>query len=84
MNEFINDELINIIYFFINYYNNNFIRNLWFLYIDYFNINSSVYILSLTIMVLFIISLYIFVQLYKKIRFNYLYFQILLCLEKYH
>ena len=40
MNAFINDELINIICLIINYYNNDFIRNLWFTYVDYYNINS--------------------------------------------
>jgi hypothetical protein len=52
MNGFINDELINIVCFIINYYNNDYIRNLWYVYIDYFNINNNVNILFITIIII--------------------------------
>jgi len=67
MNSFINDELINIVCFIINYYNNDYIRNLWYIYIDYFDINNNVNILFLTIITIstiMILLLYSFLKFY--------------------
>ncbi len=83
MNAFINDELINIICFIINYYNNDLIRNLWFMYIDYYNINSNVYILFITILTIFSLLFYSLIKIWYNSRFIYPYFQILLRLVKY-
>lgn len=83
MNAFINDELINIICLIINYYNNDFIRNLWFMYIDYYNINSNVYILFITVVVISSLLLYSVVKILYNLRFITPYFQILLLHAKY-
>ena len=83
MNAFINDELINIICLIINYYNNDFIRNLWFMYIDYYNINSNVYILFITVVVVSSLLLYSVVKILYNLRFITPYFQILLRHGKY-
>ena len=83
MNAFINDELINIICLIINYYNNDFIRNLWFMYIDYYNINSNVYILFITVVVISSLLLYSVVKILYNLRFITPYFQILLRRAKY-
>jgi len=67
MNTFINDELINIICFIINYYNDDYIRNLWYTYVDYYNINNNVNILLtsvITIFMIIILLIYIFVKFY--------------------
>jgi hypothetical protein len=81
MNTFINDELINIICFVINYYNNDYIRNLWYTYIDYFNINNNVNILFITIITIatiMIFLLYTFIKFYNNYTIICLYFQNLL------
>jgi len=83
MNAFINDELINIIYLIINYYNNDFIRNLWFIYIDYYNINSNVNILFITVVVISTLFLYSVVKILYNLRFIAQCFQILLRHAKY-
>jgi hypothetical protein len=83
MNAFINDELINIICLIINYYNNDFIRNLWFTYVDYYNINSNVYILFITVVVISSLLLYSVVKILYNLRFITPYFQILLRHAKY-
>ena len=83
MNSFINDELINIICLIINYYNNDFIRNLWFTYVDYYNINSNVYILFITVVVISSLLLYSVVKILYNLRFITPYFQILLRHAKY-
>jgi hypothetical protein len=85
MNSFINDELINIICFIINYYNDDYIRNLWYVYIDYFNINNNVNILFLTIITIstiMILLLYSFLKFYNNYTIISLYFQNLLHLAK--
>ena len=83
MNAFINDELINIICLIINYYNNDFIRNLWFTYVDYYNINSNVYILFITVVVISSLLLYSVVKILYNLRFITPYLQILLRHAKY-
>ena len=83
MNAFINDELINIICLIINYYNNDFIRNLWFTYVDYYNINSNVYILFITVVVISSLLLYSVIKILYNLRFITPYFQILLRHAKY-
>lgn len=86
MNSFINDELINIVCFIINYYNNDYIRNLWYIYIDYFDINNNVNILFLTIITIstiMILLLYSFVKFYNNYTIISLYFQNLLHLAKF-
>ena len=65
MNSFINDELINIIYFIINYYNSDYLRNVWFIFIDDYNINNNVYIIFFAVLILLSISLYFIVKLYN-------------------
>ncbi len=87
MNSFINDELINIIYFIINYYNSDYLRNEWFIFIDNYNINNNVYIIFFIVLILLTIlitiSLYFIVKLYT---FGYLfipYFRNLHCPAKY-
>ena len=86
MNSFINDELINIVCFIINYYNNDYIRNLWYIYIDYFDINNNVNILFLTIITIstiMILLLYSFLKIYNNYTIISLYFQNLLHLAKF-
>jgi len=86
MNSFINDELINIVCFIINYYNNDYIRNLWYIYIDYFDINNNVNILFLTIITIstiMILLLYSFLKFYNNYTIISLYFQNLLRLAKF-
>ena len=86
MNSFINDELINIVCFIINYYNNDYIRNLWYIYIDYFDINNNVNILFLTIITIstiMILLLYSFLKFYNNYTIISLYFQNLLHLAKF-
>jgi hypothetical protein len=86
MNSFINDELINIVCFIINYYNNDYIRNLWYIYIDYFDINNNVNILFLTIITIstiMILLLYSFLKIYNNYTIISLYFQNLLRLAKF-
>lgn len=86
MNSFINDELINIVCFIINYYNNDYIRNLWYIYIDYFDINNNVNILFLTIITIstiMILLLYSFLKFYNNYAIIFLYFQNLLHLAKF-
>lgn len=81
MNSFINDELINIVCFIINYYNNDYIRNLWYIYIDYFDINNNFNILFLTIITISTIMIVIFYSLlkfYNNYTIIFLYFQNLL------
>jgi hypothetical protein len=81
MNGFINDELINIVCFIINYYNNDYIRNLWYVYIDYFNINNNVNILFITIIIIstiMIVLMYSFLKFYNNYAIISLYFQNLL------
>jgi hypothetical protein len=81
MNSFINDELINIICFIINYYNNDYIRNLWYIYIDYFDINNNVNILFITIIIIstiMIVLMYSFLKFYNNYAIISLYFQNLL------
>jgi hypothetical protein len=81
MNGFINDELINIVCFIINYYNNDYIRNLWYVYIDYFNINNNVNILFITIIIIstiMITLMYSFLKFYNNYAIISLYFQNLL------
>ena len=81
MNGFINDELINIVCFIINYYNNDYIRNLWYVYIDYFNINNNVNILFITIIIIstiMIALMYSFLKFYNNYAIISLYFQNLL------
>jgi hypothetical protein len=81
MNGFINDELINIVCFIINYYNNDYIRNLWYVYIDYFNINNNVNILFITIIIIstiMIVLTYSFLKFYNNYAIISLYFQNLL------
>lgn len=90
MNPFINDELINIIYLIVNYYNNEFIRNLWFIYIDYYNINNNVYILPITLLIILSILsiLSILIYILFTILYNYViiyqYFQTLLRRARYY
>ena len=75
MNSFINDELINIVCFIINYYNNDYIRNLWYIYIDYFDINNNVNILFLTIITIstiMILLLYSFLKFYNNYTIIYI------------
>jgi hypothetical protein len=79
MNTFINDELINIICFIINYYNDDYIRNLWYTYVDYYNINNNVNILLtsvITIFMIIILLIYIFVKFYYNYNIISPYFQI--------
>lgn len=86
MNSFINDELINIVCFIINYYNNDYIRNLWYIYIDYFDINNNVNILFLTIITIstiMILLFYSFLKFYNNYTIISLYFQNLLHLAKF-
>ena len=86
MNSFINDELINIVCFIINYYNNDYIRNVWYIYIDYFDINNNVNILFLTIITIstiMILLLYSFLKFYNNYTIISLYFQNLLHLAKF-
>ena len=86
MNSFINDELINIVCFIINYYNNDYIRNLWYIYIDYIDINNNVNILFLTIITIstiMILLLYSFLKIYNNYTIISLYFQNLLHLAKF-
>jgi hypothetical protein len=81
MNSFINDELINIVCFIINYYNNDYIRNLWYVYIDYFNINNNVNILFITIIIIstiMIALMFSFLKFYNNYAIISLYFQNLL------
>ncbi len=83
MNSFINDELINIIYFLINYYNSDYLRNAWFIFIDDYNINNNVYIIFLAVLILLTISLYFIVKLYNIWWSIYPYFRNLHRPEKY-
>lgn len=84
MSTFINDELINIIYFIINYCNNDYIRNWWFICVDYYNINNNanafyiIYMLFFGILIVSLILLYLISKLYNILGFIYLYFQSLL------
>lgn len=67
MMSFIADELKNIIAIFLNYCNNNYLRNLWFKYIDYYNINSicdNNYILINHIMLVIIVFTFFIVKMY--------------------
>jgi len=86
MNSFINDELINIVCFIINYYNNDYIRNLWYIYIDYFDINNNINILFLTIIsisTIIIVIVYSLLKFYNNYTIISLYFQNLLCRVKF-
>lgn len=83
MNSFINDELINIIYFIINYYNSEYLRHAWFIFIDDYNINNNVYIVFFATLIILTISLYFIVKLYNISWFIYPYFRNLLRHEKY-
>lgn len=83
MNSFINDELINIIYFIINYYNSEYLRNMWFIFIDDYNINNDIYIIFFACVILLTTSLYFIIKLYNIWWFIYPYFRNLLRPEKY-
>lgn len=66
MISFVVDEFKNIIHYIINYYNNQYLMNLWFRYIDYYNINS-VYnnsILLYHIIIISLVSLYLLSKIY--------------------
>ena len=83
MMSFMADELKNNINIIINYFNNTSLRNLWFRYIDYYNINSNVYILFITVVVISSLLLYSVVKILYNLRFITPYFQILLRHAKY-
>lgn len=75
MMSFIADELKNIIGIFVNYCNNNCLRNLWYKYIDYFNINSmcdNKYILINHVVLVIIVFIFLIAKMYYIYKDTYI------------